>query len=192
LFRGQGKFDESLREIQRAHELDPLSSVISQNIAELEILKNDLNSAVAQSKQIIELDPEFPGAHDELGFAYLKQRRYEEALLEFRKTVDLSGRASRYLGDLGYCEAVAGDRNEALKIEKELQENYARHQAVGQFVAAVYAGLGDNDQAIKWLEKDVERGSGLRLVFLKWWFTFDELRKDPRYAEIIHRIGLEP
>jgi len=54
----------------------------------------------------------------------------------------------------------------------------------------VYAGLGDKDEAIKWLEKDVERGSGDRLMFLKWWFTFDELRTDPQYLSIVNRIGL--
>ncbi|PWT91739.1 MAG: hypothetical protein C5B55_07580 [Blastocatellia bacterium] len=189
--RAQGKFEDSLKEIQRAHELDPLSSVISQNIAELEILKNDLNSAVAHCKEIIELDPNFPGAHDELGFAYLKQRRFDDAIAELRKTVELSGRSSRTLGDLGYAEAVRGKRVEALAIEKELEERYVRHEALGQYVAEVYAGLGDNDKAFEWLDKDLERGIGIRLIFVRWWFTFGELRKDPRYVDLVHRMGLQ-
>ena len=93
-FRAKGQFDDALREIKRAQELDPLSPVIGQNIAEIYLLKNDLNSAIYQCHRIIELDPSFPGAHDELGFAYLKQKRPEEAMAEFQKTVELSGKAS--------------------------------------------------------------------------------------------------
>jgi len=190
-FRARGQLDDSLREINRAQELDPLSSVIGQNVAEIYLLKNDLNSAIAQCQRIIELDPNFPGAHDELGFAYLKQRRYEEAIAEFQKTVQLSGSASRYEGDLGYCFAVTGRRAEAQAILKELEVKYARREAVGQYLADVYAGLGDRDQAFTWLEKDIERGSGIRLPFIKWWFTFDDLRSDPRYADLLHRMGLK-
>ena len=191
-FRTIGQLDDSLREINRAQELDPLSSVIGQNIAEIYLLKNDLNSAIAQCRRIIELDPNFPGAHDELGFAYLKQRRYEEAIAELQKTVELSGNASRYQGDLGYCYAVTGRRAEAQAILKELEAKYARREAVGQYLADVYAGLGDRDQAFAWLEKDFERRSGIRLPFIKWWFTFDDLRGDPRYADLLRRMGLKP
>jgi len=191
-FRAKGQLDDSLREINRAQELDPLSSVIGQNIAEIYLLKNDLNSAIAECKRIIELDPNFPGAHEELGFAYLKQRRYEEAIAEFQKTVELSGSASKNQGDLGYCYAVTGRRAEAQAILKELEEKYARREAIGQYLAEVYAGLGDKDQAFAWLEKDFERRSGIRLPFVKWWFTFDDLRGDPRYADLVRRMGLNP
>jgi len=191
-FRIQGQLEDSLREIKRAQELDPLSSVIGQNVAEIFILKNDINSAIAQCQQIIELDPNFPGAHDELGFAYLKARRNEEALEEFQKTVALSGRAARYLGDLGYAFAVTGKRAEALSILKELEEKYERREAVGQYLAAVHTGLGDKSKAFAWLEKDAERRSGIRLPFVKWWFAFDDLRSDPRYADLLKSIGLKP
>src|SRR5258705_10062182 len=191
-FRAKGQLDDSLREINRAQELDPLSSVIGQNVAEIYLLKNDLNSAIAQCQRVIELDPNFPGAHEELGFAYLKQRRYEEAIAEFQKTVELCGGASRYQGHLGYCYAVTGKRAEAQAILKELEVKYARREAVGQYLADVYAGLGDKDQAFTWLEKDFERRSGIRLPFSKWWFTFEGLRSDPRFTDLMHRIGLTP
>jgi serine/threonine-protein kinase len=191
-FRIQGKLEDSLREIKRAQELDPLSSVIGQNVAEIYLIKNDLNSAIAQCQQIIELDPNFPGAHDELGFAYLKARRNGEAIAEFQKTVELSGRAARYLGDLGYGLAVTGKRTEALAILKELEDKYERREAVGQYLAAVLTGLGEKDKAFAWLEKDAERRSGIRLPFIKWWFAFNDLHGDPRFADLLNRIGLKP
>jgi serine/threonine-protein kinase len=190
-FRTKRQFDDSMREIKRAQELDPLSPVIGQNVAEVYLLKNDLASAIEQCKRVVELDPSFPGAHDELGFAYLKQRRYEEATAEFQKTVELSGRASRYLGDLGYCFAVTGKRTEALEILKDLKERYTRRESVGDYLAGVYAGLGDKDQAFAWLEKDFEQHSGQLPWRITRWFTFDDLRGDPRYDDLVRRIGLQ-
>jgi len=190
-FRAVGQLDNSLSEIKRAQELDPLSPVIGQNVVEVYLLQGDLKSAIEQSQKIIELDPSFPGAHDELGFAYLKESRNQEAIAEFQKAVESSGTASRYQGDLGYSYAVSGRRAAALAIAKELEEKYFRREAIGQYVAQVYAGLGDREHAFAWLEKDFQQRSG-RMEFVKWWFTFDDLRGDPRYLSLLGRMGLTP
>ena len=149
------------------------------------------DSAIEQCQRIIELDPSFPEAHNILGFAYLKQRRYEEATAEFQKAVELSGRASFYLSYLGYCYAVTGRRAEALRILKELEEKYARREAIGQYLAGVYAGLGEKDQAFAWLERDFEQRSG-QLPNITYRFSFEDLRSDPRYADLVRRMGLQP
>ena len=180
-----------MAEIKRAQELDPLSPVIGVNVAEVYLLKNDPNSAFEQCQRIIELDPSFPIAREFLGWAYFKQRRYEEATAEFQKAVELSGRASLYLGDLGYCYAVSGRRAQALVILKELEEKYARRESAGQSPASVYAGLGDRDRAFAWLEKDFQLRSGL-LSDITWRFNFEDLRADPRYADLVRRMGLKP
>jgi hypothetical protein len=96
------------------------------------------------------------------------------------------------LGDLGYCHAVTGRRAEALAIVKELENRYAKREAIGQYLAYVYAGLGDKDQAFAWLERDFQQRSGIRLPFIQWWFTFADLRSDPRYADLVRRMGLAP
>jgi len=155
------------------------------------LLKNDPNSVIEQNNRIIELDPSFPRAHQTLGFAYLKQRRYEEAKAEFQKAVELSGRGANFLSDLGYCYAVTSKRAEALQILKELEEKYAKREANAQYLASVYVGLGDKDQAFAWLEKDFEQHSGI-LPRITWWFSFEDLRSDPRYADLVRRMGLQP
>jgi len=185
------QFDDAMREIKRAHELDPLSPVISENVANVYLLKNDLNSAVEQCQRTIELDPSFADAHYILGFAYLKQRRDQDATAEFQKAVELSGRAGTYLGNLGYCYAVTGRRTEALAILKELEAKYTKHESTGQFLAGVYAGLGDKEQAFAWLERDFQQRSG-QLPTITWRFHFEDLRGDPRYADLVRRMGLTP
>lgn len=189
--RPTGQLDDALKEAKRAQELDPLSLVIGTHVASIYIQKNDIGSAIVQSQKTVELDPRFPNPHDNLGWAFLKQHRYEEAIAEFQKGLELSGRQSNYLCDLGYIYGLTGKRGEALQILKELEERYARREAGGIDVAAIYAGLGDKDQVFHWLEKDFEQHSGV-LPTLTSWFNFDDLRSDPRYADLLRRMGLQP
>jgi serine/threonine protein kinase/Tfp pilus assembly protein PilF len=190
-FQTKRQFDDALREIKRAQELDPLSPVISAQLADVYLLTNDPSSAVERCKRVIELDPSFPGAHVCLGFAYLKQQYYEEATAEFQKGVDLSGRTANVLSNLGYCYAVTRRRAEALRILKELEEKYASREVTGQHIAAVYAGLGEKDQAFAWLERDFQQRSG-QLPTITWRIQFEDLRTDPRYADLVRRMGLKP
>ena len=126
-----------------------------------------------------------------LGLAYLKQGNYADANAELRKAVDLPERDRSVPGTLGYGYAVSGRRVEALAILKELEEKYGRHEAVGQDLAAVYAGLGDKDQAFAWLEKDFQARSAL-LPRIRWYVPYESLRSDPRYADLLRRMGLQP
>jgi TolB-like protein/Flp pilus assembly protein TadD len=183
------QFDEATREIKRAHELDPLSPVISENVAMVSLLRNDLDAAIEQCQKTIQLDPKFADVHYILGFAYLKKGRNDEATAEFQRAVDLSGRASTYLGYLGYCYGVTGRRPEALAILKELEEKYSKGQSSGLFLAGVYTGLGDKDHAFAWLEKDFQQRSG-QLPTLAWRVHFESLRSDPRYVDLLRRMGL--
>lgn len=189
-FYVQRQFDDAMSEIKRAYELDPLSPVISENVALVYLLKNELNPAIDQCQRTIELDPDFADAHYILGFAYLKLRSEQEATVEFQKSVELSGRAGTYLGNLGYCYAVTGRRAEALSILKELEQKYSEGKSSGLFLAGVYAGLGDKDQAFAWLEKDFQQRSG-QLPTLAWRLHFEGLRSDPRFADLLRRIGLK-
>jgi tetratricopeptide (TPR) repeat protein len=138
---------------------------------------------------VIDLEPNFPPAHANLGLAYIKQRRYEEALAACQRAVEVSGRTSLFLSQLGHAYAVMGKRAEALQVLKEMEGRYAAGESVGQYLARVYAGLGDKDQAFAWLEKDFANRSGL-LPNITWWQFYDGLRSDPRYADLVRRMGL--
>lgn len=90
---------------------------------------------------------------------------------------------------MGYVYAVLGKRSEALDKIKELEEKYTRREAIGQYIAAVYLGLGDKDKAFEWLEKDFQARNG-KLSEIRWQLQFDSLRDDPRYKDLLKRMGL--
>jgi tetratricopeptide (TPR) repeat protein len=184
------RFDESLAEIKLAQDLDPLSLIINDNLAQLYLVRGDVNASIDQYNKIVELDPNFASGRRWLGKAYLRKGAYPEALTELRKAVELSGRATADLGGLGYGYAVAGRRADALSILKELGEKYSRHEARGLDLAVVHTGLGEKDQAFVWLEKDYQGHSGT-LGYLNWDVYFDSLRGDPRHVDLLRRMGLQ-
>jgi serine/threonine-protein kinase len=183
--------DEAKAEIKRAQELDPLSPIIGIGPTYADLAEGDATFSIAQCKRVIDLDPNFPRAHENLGLAYLKQGRHSEAINELQKAVDLSERERWPLRDLGYGYAISGRRPEALAILKELEHKYENHEALGQDLAAVYGALGEKDQAFAWLEKDFQVRSGL-LARIRWQPPFESLRSDPRYADLLRRMGLRP
>jgi TolB-like protein/lipoprotein NlpI len=185
-----GRNDEAMAEIKRAHELDPLSLIIGTTLTYAYFAEGEVNSSIAQCKRVIDLDPNFPRAHEYLGLAYLKQGRHSEAIAELQKAVELSGRERRPLRELGYGYGISGKRAEALAVLKELEGRYEKHEAIGQDLAAVYAGLGEKDQAFAWLEKDFQTRSGL-LAWTRWTPAFESLRSDPRSADLLRRMGLQ-
>ena len=191
MLRDEGRFDESMFEIKRAHELDPLSLIIGQNLAQDYLLiRGDVNAAAEEVRRVVDLDPNYPRGHEVLGWVYLKQGRNSEAIAELQKAVS-SGKDRRTLSSLGYAYAISGKRAEALSALKEIEAKYERHEALGQDVAAVYAGLGDKDQVFAWLEKDFQGRVGT-LSRIRWELPFESLRSDPRYADLLRRMGLQP
>jgi TolB-like protein/Flp pilus assembly protein TadD len=188
LLRSLGRVDEAALMIRRAHDIDPLSSVITVNISELYQFQNNLNASIETTLKVIELDPNYSDAYSTLGLTYLKEGRYPEAIANMERAVDLSNRASFTLVNLGYGYGVTGKRKEALAIVKELEEKYARKQSNGRYVASVYAGLGEKDKAFEWLEKDYQ--SKADLTWIRWEIPYETLRDDPRYKDLLKRMGL--
>ncbi len=92
------------------------------------------------------------------------------------------------LRNLGYAFAAVGKRAEALAIAKELEVKYAKNESNAQNVAAVYNGLGDQDKAFEWLEKDFQ--NKINLGAIRWALPFESLRDDPRYSDLLKRMNL--
>jgi len=181
--------DEAAAMIKRAHELDPLSGAIGCNISMIYQLQNNHEASVENSLKMIELDPNFGRAYEYLGLSYLKLGRKAEAVTTMEKAVELTKRQNVVLSELGYVYGATGKRAEAIAIIKELGDKYARKEAAGHEVAAVYAGLGEKDKAFEWLEKDFQTRDG-RLTTFRWETQFEPLRDDPRFKEMLKRMGL--
>jgi TolB-like protein/tetratricopeptide (TPR) repeat protein len=189
LLKDLGRIDEASKMINRAHELDPLSSVISVNVSRMYQIQNNHEASIENSLKIIELDPNFGPAYQYLGLSYLKQGRSAEAITALKKAVELTGESSIALGDLGYVYAATGKRTEALTIIGKLEGKYERKQAIGQYIAPIYLGLGEKDRAFEWLEKDFQARDG-KLPEIRWQLQFDALRNDARYKDLLKRMNL--
>jgi len=187
--RGIGRTDEAYREIKRAEELDPLSLVIINNVAEMYIDRGDLNSATRECQRMIDLDPNFWAAHQTLSIVLVKQGRYDEALAEAQKSSQLSNRSNASLALLGHVYARLGRRTEADAVIKELEKRYADKSADGRDLAVVYAGFDDKDQAFAWLEKAFADHSVI-LAFLKLEPLLEPLQSDPRWKNLERRVGI--
>ena len=131
----------------------------------------------------------FSGRTSVWGSALVQKKRYDEAIAELQKAVELSGGGAAQLGALGYAYAVANRRAEALEIVETLKKRSREHYVPPAMVAIVFSGLGDKDQAMTWLEKALEERDPW-LTGLKVDPMFDSLRSDPRFLDLLRRIGL--
>jgi serine/threonine protein kinase/tetratricopeptide (TPR) repeat protein len=191
LLRDLGRFDEAKFEIKRAQELDPLSLIIGQNVAQSYLFfEGDRIRALEEAKKVLDLDPNYPRGLEALGWIYVKEGRNSEAVDTLQKAIAAGG-DRRILGTLGYVLALSGRREEALSVLKQVQAKYEKNEALGKDVAGIYAGLADTDQVFVWLEKDFQARAG-PLSRIKWELPFESVRSDPRYADLLRRMGLQP
>jgi Flp pilus assembly protein TadD len=132
-------------------------------------------------------DPRFAVAHYELGQALEQQHRHDEAIAEFRGAIELSGRNTIFESNLAHAYAVSGRRAEAMAIAKELENRHRDGSSADACIALIYAGLGDNDRAILWLNKALQARFNPSILIRP---GFDLLRTDARFQDLLVRIGL--
>ncbi len=184
-----GDVEGAVREVNRARELDPYSLSISSLRGF--VLENARlhNEAIEQFRNVLAVDPDNYEAYWHLGHTFAATRQFNEAIAASEKAASLSGRAPGALGFLGMAYGLAGRKAEANRVLNELLELSRRRYVTPVPMAVVYIGLGDKDQAFVWLEKAYQERSNF-MAFLKVIPIADPLRSDPRFDNLLERIGL--
>ncbi|MCI4331979.1 MAG: tetratricopeptide repeat protein [Thermoplasmata archaeon] len=188
--KAMGRLDEALVEMKVAIQLDPLSMAVNTGLGHVLYLSRNFDAAIVQYRVALGIDPSFGPAHLWFGRPYLQKGMYDEAIAEIRQAVESSGKSTISIAVLAHAYASAGRRPEALEILNELLDRSRTRYTPSYWLALVYTGLGDADQAIAWLERAYEERSSW-LLWIKVEPRFDPLRSDPRFATLLLRMRLD-
>jgi TolB-like protein/Flp pilus assembly protein TadD len=186
-FAALQKFDPAIAEIRRARDLDPLSLRFYGDLLSTLVTAGRDDDAIRESRTALEREPNFAAAYEWMGIAYMQQRRLPEALgaLEKAHQLDPNPEIALFLGQV---QALAGNRAEAEKLLHQI-EAVAKQRYVCKYeIAQVYTSLGQKDQAFEWLKRGADEQADC-MVWLKSEPWNDPLRTDPRYAELLKRVG---
>ncbi|HEY3171062.1 MAG TPA: tetratricopeptide repeat protein [Thermoanaerobaculia bacterium] len=189
LLSSLGKFEEALARERQAIDLDPLAVLYRHGLAWKLYLARRYDEAIEQYRKTLEMDPNFPRTHLRLGEAYATKGMYPEAIAEYEKFSALGGGSTIETAMIGNAHARAGERAEALNALGQLEAESKRRYVPAYHFAIVYTGLGDRDRAFAWLDRAYEERSQF-LVDLKYLPILDPLRSDPRFSELVKRVGL--
>jgi TolB-like protein/DNA-binding winged helix-turn-helix (wHTH) protein/Flp pilus assembly protein TadD len=182
-----GRSSEALVELRKAESLDPLSLIISADIADALCVAHLYDEAVQQSRKTLVMDPSFAVGHYELGQALAQKHMYDEAIVELQKAIQLSGHSGAFDSNLAYVYAVSGRNEQAIKILEDLEAGHDRNPSAGADVALIYVGLGEHDQAMLWLNRAYDARFKASILLRP---AFDPLRSDARFKDLRARVGL--
>jgi TolB-like protein/DNA-binding winged helix-turn-helix (wHTH) protein/Tfp pilus assembly protein PilF len=185
-----GRTGESLAQMNRARELDPLSISMSFSLGWRLYMAHQYDQAISQLRNTLEMDPNFALPRMVLGQAYEQKGMVPQAIAELQKAVANSHDSPPMLGSLGHAFALAGNKAEADKILAQMLEQSKKRYVSPFYVSVVYAGLHENEKAMDWLEKAYEDRSNA-IIFLKVDPDFDGLRSNPRFQALLRRLALQ-
>ena len=186
-----GRHAAALTEAKRARELDPLNLRTSTLEALILLNAGQTDEALARLQKTLELDPNFWFAHVFASDAYIEKGLFAEAVAEARKARELSGSVSQPFSFLGYALAKSGKREEARAVLEELLKLSTERYVPPYYVALIHKGLGEHNEAIAWLERGYEQRDP-RMVFLKSEQKWNDMHADPRFQDLLRRVGLKP
>jgi TolB-like protein/Tfp pilus assembly protein PilF len=185
------EFDEAIAAELRALELEPLSLVVNSNLGYICNHAGRYDEAVEHLRRTLHMDDGFVYARFHLGLSYAHLGRFDEAIAELQLAIDnAGGRGALIQSALGYVYGAAGRREEAMKLLDELQ-TFPMNRDVSPFsLAMVHAGLGNKDQALKWLESACEERYNW-VIWLRSEPMFKSLRGEAKFLELVRMIGFE-
>jgi TolB-like protein/Tfp pilus assembly protein PilF len=184
-----GRFQEGVAEATHARELDPLSLPLNNALAGRLLAAGRYDEALRQVQTTLELDEHFAPAHQTLGWVYLHGGKQGDAIREFQNALELAGTADTDIQlDLGFAYAVSGRPDEARRILANLQQLYQQGIVPAASLATLHGALGESNEAFVWLEKAYQERDP-QLTYLKAGRRFEPLREDPRFGQLVRRVG---
>ena len=184
-----GRHAEAIARMKKSLELDPLSLIISVGIGWACYMARQYEEAMEQLRRTVELEPNYPVTYWILGLLLRKMGRYELAIAEGEKGVKLSGGSPLMSAALAQTLAAAGRKEQALEILDELTKLAKQKYVAPYFLAGIHIGLGEDDRAMEYLERSYQEPSHW-LIYLHTDPSMDALRSDPRFQDLVGRVGL--
>src|SRR5262249_17340364 len=187
-----GRHREAIAEAKRAQELDPLSPQITEMVGRCYLYARQFDQAIEQDRKALEIDSSFRLAHGFLGRAYAEKGMYREALAEAKEvTLPTDALPMAGLPLTGYLYAKMGRTDEAQQVLERLISISKQRYVSSCNMVTIYFALGKKDEGFAWLEQAIEERDGRLLCFnVNPWL--DNVRSDPRFAEVVRRLRLPP
>ena len=182
-----GRHGEAIAEMRTARSLDPLSLIINADLAEILLIAHFYDESMQESRKTIEMDPDFALAHNQLAEAYLQKHMRDDAITEFQKAVKLSEGSPVCTANLARAYASSGRSADAGQLLTGLKKRSNPAYSNAAEIAMVYAALGEKSQAMAWLERGYKERFNPGVLLRP---GFDSLRADPRFRDIVDRVGL--
>jgi len=187
-----GRFDEAIAGFKRAAELDPAAPVTYTYLGFAYHIAGRFDEGIAQLNKALEIDPNYPLALLNLGSIYALKGMFEEAVAQADKVFSVwpTIEDAQILSFLGWVYAVSGRQEKARSVLNRMLDLRARRYMDAYSIGEVYAGLGEKDKAFEWLSKACEEHSGqMWLIKIDPWIK--NLRSEPRYKELLKKVGFE-
>lgn len=188
-----GRVEDGIAKTRRAVELDPLSGDIQAIAIQNLYVARRYDQAIDQAQKTLDTDGSNWIARLALGLAYEQKGDLPRALREIQEARKVEGEIPWPLAELGHAYAIAGRKKEAKRVLEELIERSKRSYVCPYNIAEVFVGLGEKQQAMAWLEKGLDdRSASAFMTFLNDDPELDSLHSDPRFTDLVRRIGLQP
>jgi TolB-like protein/DNA-binding winged helix-turn-helix (wHTH) protein/Flp pilus assembly protein TadD len=182
---GRGK--EAIAEMEKAENLDPISPIINADLAELLLIQHLPDESIQQSLTSIEMNPGFAYGHAQLAQAYIEKRMFKGAVRELQKAIQISGESPALNANLARAYAGLDRKAEAVALLNNLKSSSVPDDAHATHIAMIYTALGNKDEALIWLNQGYEERFNPGVLTRP---CFDPLRSEPRFQDILRRVGL--